>query len=58
MQQKTTKTHPFGICKKCGKWYNTFMGSMAHGAGNCANMVDRKEEFSAWQEYEAAHKEV
>ena len=55
---KTTKTHPFGICKHCGKWYNTFMGSLGHAHGNCENMVDRKEEFADWQEYEAAHKEV
>ena len=55
---KTTKTHPFGICKHCGKWYTTFMGSLGHAHGNCANMIDRKEEFSDWKEYEASRNEV
>lgn len=37
----------YGICPTCGKYYTTFMGSMAHAQGACEGMVDQKEQVLA-----------
>lgn len=39
------KKRPYGICAKCGKYYTSFIGSMAHASGACDKVIDRKPEF-------------
>ena len=40
----TEKKRPYGICEKCGKYYTSFSGSLAHAHGACDKAVDRKAE--------------
>ena len=43
-------TRAYGICEKCGKYYTSWSGSVAHSLGACDKVADKKDEVLADQE--------